>query len=81
MTNAGIENIGIFSKNKSRSLMDHLSNGRPWDFIEKEMVLGYLILENEDPVYDDVHTFAHNMEFLKYSKQEYVVLSSSYMIM
>ena len=30
MTNSGIENIGIFTKNKSRSLVDHLTNGRPW---------------------------------------------------
>ncbi len=35
MTNAGIENIAIFSKNKSRSLVDHLSNGRPWDLHRK----------------------------------------------
>ena len=31
MTNSGIESIGVFTKNKSRSLMDHISNGKPWD--------------------------------------------------
>ena len=31
MTNSGVESIGLFTKNKSRSLMDHLTNGRPWD--------------------------------------------------
>lgn len=80
MTNAGIDNIGIFSKNRSRSLMDHLSNGRPWDLHRKRDGLRVFNYVEEDPVYDDVHTFANNMEFLKYSKQEYVVLSSSYMI-
>ena len=80
MSNAGIENIGIFSKNKSRSLMDHLSNGRPWDIHRKRDGLRVFNFGDDDPVYDDVHTFAQNMEFLKYSKQEYVVLSSSYMI-
>lgn len=80
MTNAGIDNIGIFSKNRSRSLMDHLSNGRPWDLHRKRDGLRVFNFVEEDPVYDDVHTFANNMEFLKYSRQEYVVLSSSYMI-
>ena len=36
MTNSGIEAIGIFTKNKSRSLMDHLTNGRPWDIHRKK---------------------------------------------
>lgn len=80
MTNAGIENIAIFSKNKSRSLVDHLSNGRPWDLHRKRDGLRIFNFGEEDPVYDDVHTFANNMEFFKYSKQDYVVLSSSYMI-
>ena len=35
MTNSGVWNIGIFTKNRSRSLMDHLSNGRPWDLHRK----------------------------------------------
>lgn len=80
MTNAGIENIGIFTKNKSRSLMDHISNGRPWDLHRKRYGLRVFNFADEDPVYDDVHNFADNLEFFQYSKQEYVILAPSYMI-
>lgn len=36
MANSGIEGIGIFTKNKSRSLINHLTNGRPWDLHRKK---------------------------------------------
>ena len=36
MTNSGIDTIGIFTKNKSRSVLEHLSNGRPWDLHRKK---------------------------------------------
>ena len=36
MTNSGIDTIGVFTKNKSRSLLEHLSNGRPWDLHRKQ---------------------------------------------
>ena len=45
MANSGIEDIAIFTENKSRSLVEHLTNGRPWDLDRKKMVLEYLILE------------------------------------
>ena len=31
MTNSGVECVGIFTRNKSRSLLDHITNGRSWD--------------------------------------------------
>ena len=33
MMNAGIESIGVFVRRKYRSLMDHLGDGKPWDWI------------------------------------------------
>lgn len=80
MTSAGIESIGIFTKNKSRSLMDHLTNGRPWDLHRKKDGLRVFNFGNDDLVYDDVHNFSDNIEFLKYSRRDYVLLSPSYMI-
>lgn len=73
MTNSGIECIGIFTKNKSRSLIDHLTNGRPWDLNRKKDGLKVFNFGNDDPVFDDVHNFAENIQFLKVSRREYVL--------
>lgn len=80
MTNSGIEAIGVFTKNKSRSLIDHLSNGRPWDLHRKKDGLRVFNFGNDDPVYDDVHNFESNIEFIKKSRREYVLIAPSYMI-
>ena len=80
MTNSGVNSIGIFTKNKSRSLIDHISNGTPWDLNRKTDGLRVFNFGNDDPVYDDVHNFAENMEFLNRSRKEYVLLAPSYMI-
>lgn len=80
MTNSGIECIGIFAKNKSRSLMDHLTNGRPWDLHRKKDGLKFFNFGYEDPAFDDVHNFYDNIEFVKNSRKEYVLLAPSYMI-
>ncbi|MGL4762317.1 MAG: glucose-1-phosphate adenylyltransferase subunit GlgD [Sarcina sp.] len=80
MTNAGIESIGIFAKNKSRSLMDHISNGKPWDLNRKRDGLRVFNFADKDPSSDDVHGFCENLEFVKLSKKEYVLLAPSYMI-
>lgn len=80
MTNSGIWNIGIFTKNRSRSLMDHLSNGRPWDLHRKVGGLKVFNFGNDNPTYEDATNFAENLEFIDYSACEYIILSSSYMI-
>lgn len=80
MTNAGIDNIGIFTKVNSRSLMDHLSNGRPWDLNRKIEGLRVFNFSENDPVYDDIHNFSNNMEYFTYSRQQYVIVAPSYMI-
>lgn len=80
MTNSGIDCIGIFTKNKSRSLIDHLTNGKPWDLNRKKDGLRVFNFSEYDPSYEDVHTFAENIEFLKFSRKEYVLLAPSYMI-
>lgn len=80
MTNSGIECIGIFAKNRSRSLMDHLTNGRPWDLHRKKDGLKVFNFGYEDPSYDDIHNFSDNIEFVKRSRKEYVLMAPSYMI-
>ena len=80
MANSGVEGIGIFTKNKSRSLIDHLTNGRPWDLHRKKDGLRIFNFGDDDPVYDDVHNFADNMEFIRKSRKKYVLIAPSYMV-
>lgn len=80
MANSGIEGIGIFTANKSRSLINHLTNGRPWDLHRKKDGLRVFNFGNYDPNYDDVHNFLDNIEFIEQSRREYVLISPSYMI-
>ncbi|MBW6411921.1 glucose-1-phosphate adenylyltransferase subunit GlgD [Clostridium weizhouense] len=80
MTNSGIDSIGIFAKNKSRSLIDHLTNGRPWDLHRKKDGLRVFNFGEVEPAYEDVRNFADNIEFFKHSHKKYVILTPSYMI-
>ena len=80
MTNSGIESIGVFTKNKSRSLMDHISNGKPWDLDRKTDGLRVFNFGDDIPFLNDVHNFYNNIDFLELSKYDYVLLSPSYMI-
>lgn len=80
MTNSGIDCIGIFAKNKSRSLIDHLTNGRPWDLHRKKNGLKVFNFGDEEPVVNDVNNFHDNIEFIKNSRKDYVLLAPSYMI-
>ncbi|MDV4152622.1 glucose-1-phosphate adenylyltransferase subunit GlgD [Clostridium sp. AL.422] len=80
MTNSGIESIGIFTENKSRSLINHLTNGRPWDLHRKRDGLRIFNFGDYHPNVDDVHNFSDNIEFIEHSRKEYVLISPSYMI-
>ncbi len=80
IVNAGIRQVGIFSKKSNRSLVDHISTGKPWDlnlkhsglFLFDHTLLGY---HNYD-----AKIFGNNMEFLKKSEADYVFICSSYML-
>lgn len=80
LTNAGIENIGIFCKMQSRSLMDHLNNGRPWGLNRRINGLRFFNFTTTDPYIDDVTNLANNIEHLYRAAQKYVIFTSSNMI-
>ncbi|MBQ6820113.1 MAG: glucose-1-phosphate adenylyltransferase subunit GlgD [Clostridium sp.] len=80
MTNSGIEDIGIFAETRSRSLIEHLSNGRPWDLNRNKDGLRVFNFGNIHPYNDDVHNFADNISYIEKSRKDYVLISSSYMI-
>ena len=80
MANAGIEDINIFAENKSRYLVEHLTNGRPWDLDRKKDGLKLFNFGDNHPNFDDVHNFAENISYIEMSRKEYVLISPSYMI-
>lgn len=80
MVNAGIVNVGIFTKSKSRSLFDHLSGGKPWDLDRKRDGLFTFNFGGGSSSLEDVEMFKDNIEYFLLSKQKNVILSSSYMI-
>lgn len=80
MTNAGIESIAMFAKNKSRSLVDHISNGRPWDLNRKRFGLKFFNFGKEKLEDDDMKNFAENLDYFKAASQEYIIMAPSYMI-
>ncbi|OPJ57060.1 glucose-1-phosphate adenylyltransferase subunit GlgD [Alkalithermobacter paradoxus] len=84
MVNAGIENVAIFTQEKSRSLREHLGTGKEWDLnrkIDGLFVFGSEVDLSERVVYKgDIRNFKDNLDYIKGSKQKYVVLSRSYMI-
>lgn len=80
MVNAGVENIGIFTKSRSRSLVDHLSNGKPWDLDRKRDGIRVFNFAVGNPSLEDVEMFTNNIEYLQLSRQENVIIAPSYMI-
>lgn len=80
MVNAGINTVGIFGQNHSRSLIDHLGTGKPWDLNRK---VGGLFIFNysiNNPPTSDVKLFKNNMEFFNRSKAANVIMATSRMI-
>jgi len=80
MVNSGITNVGIFVKTNSRSLVDHIGSGKPWDLNRKIDGLFIFNYTLKQLVQEDINSFKYNMEYFFRSKKEKVVLSRSRMI-
>lgn len=77
LVNAGITNIGIFTETKSRSLLDHIGSGKPWDLDRKK---SGIFLFSYNGCTDDMKLLESNMDYLYKSKENNVIISPSYMI-
>lgn len=77
LANAGITNIGVATKEKYSSLMDHIKSGRPWDLDRKKQGLTLLPpnLMSASTLSGDIDILAGIRSFIKKSHQTYVVLS------
>ena len=80
MINSGIYNIGVFTNSKSRSLVDHLGSGKPWDLDRKTHGLFLFNFASGKSQLRDIDVLCDNMEYITRTKQDYVIISSSYMV-
>ncbi|SHK44874.1 glucose-1-phosphate adenylyltransferase subunit GlgD [Tepidibacter formicigenes] len=84
MVNAGIQNVSIFTQGKCRSLMQHLETGKEWDLNRKidGLFVFNPVINSSDTILSkgDIKNFKDQMDYIKQSKQNYVLLSRSYMI-
>lgn len=76
LVNSSISTVGILTDKNSRSLRDHLENGKSWKLTRKH---GGLFLFSED-VKSDTEALCNNLELLYRSRDELVVFAPSYMI-
>lgn len=80
MVNSGLRNIGIFTQSKSRSLVDHLGSGKPWDLDRRLNGLFVFNFGIASVSLNDAEMLWNNMEYIYRSKEKNVILSPSYMI-
>ncbi|MEE0841031.1 MAG: glucose-1-phosphate adenylyltransferase subunit GlgD [Acutalibacteraceae bacterium] len=85
LTNAGISQVGIITKENYQSLMDHIGSGREWDLDRKSG--GLFILPPfvsggiSGGVYNThLEALSSIMNFLKRAKQDYVAICDSDLI-
>ncbi|RDY27175.1 glucose-1-phosphate adenylyltransferase subunit GlgD [Romboutsia weinsteinii] len=86
MVNSGIKNVGIYAKEKYRSLTDHLGSGKDWDLSRKKG--GLFIFSPENTKYyninasrnGDIYNLLANIDFIERGDEEYVLIAPSYMI-
>ncbi len=83
MTNSGISQIEVFIKDKPRSLIEHLGNGRQYNINSKRGRLSILYGENRimSEVYNhDIANFMDNIQYIEEVNKPYVIIAPSYMI-
>lgn len=80
MVNAGITSIGIFTQSKSRSLVDHIGSGKPWDLDRKIDGLFVFNFGESSTHLQDIQMIKNNMEYLYRSKKDMVIISTASMI-
>ena len=86
MVNSGMTNVGIYAKEKYRSLTDHLGSGKDWDLSRKKG--GLYIFSPENTKYNnnygfragDVYSILANIDYIEKSPEEYILIAPGYML-
>jgi len=80
MTNSGINKVAVITQYNSRSLQDHLSSSKWWDFGRKQGGLfvfsPYLSSENSYWFRGTADSIYQNLTYLRRSNEPYVVIAS-----
>ena len=80
VVNAGITNVGIFYNTNTRSLIDHIDTGKPWDLNRKNDGL-FMFNHSLDNLGNyESKAIKNNFEYFYRSKSDNVILTSSYMV-
>lgn len=83
MVNSGINHVFIFTRDKYRSITDHIQTGRAWDLERKNKgIFTFSPLQNFYPGMrsSDMDIISDYLDYIYYSKEKYVVISPSYFI-
>ena len=86
MVNSGFTNVGIFAREKYRSLTDHVGSGKDWDLSRKKGGLFVFSPENtkNKNIYSnkkgDIYNIFANIDYIEKSDEEYILVAPSYMI-
>lgn len=79
LSNAGLTNIGVATKENYSSLMDHIKSGKPWDLDRKKQGLNILPPNISSASYQslngDIDVLSGIRDFIRRSHQTYAVLS------
>lgn len=80
MSNSHIQNVAVFTQYNSRSLNEHLSSSKWWDFGRKQgglyVFTPTITAENSDWYRGTADALYQNLTFLKNSHEPYVVIAS-----
>ncbi|MDQ0218878.1 glucose-1-phosphate adenylyltransferase subunit GlgD [Peribacillus cavernae] len=76
---ASITKVGVFTKEKYRSIMDHLGSGKEWDLDRRNGGLFILPpVHPDEKMKGDLEHFYDHLEFFQRSHEETVIISPGY---
>ncbi len=85
LVNSNIRNVGIIAQKNYHSLMDHLDTGKDWDLHTRNNGLfilpPFLTRENGGEYSGVLDALRANFDYLRNSRQEYVILTNSDYVM
>lgn len=81
LVNSGVRNVGVIAQKNYHSLMDHLGSGKEWDLHTRNNGLfilpPFLNRENGGEYTGVIDALRANFDYLRRSRQQYVVVTNS----